>query len=525
MIGTGFGRSRVGWAAACLALALPGCVPLPFLHAPEVRGRVVDAKSGAPIADAIVVVRVDSRYDERLPDRTVLAHLEAVTDVDGRFVAGPMWKPGLSAWPIARTEVRLLAVMRDGYRCALPRTLEPSRGASISMAPAADLEDRRASCRPVSARPQEAPRYLAAWNALFPPGVSPEAREREQQLSRLLEARASFGFGENCEGPVTDLALAPGGARAAYVDASAGVLEVVSLTQRAHRVARVALPPPADDGRAVDTRRLAWTGPGELVLWEPAGRFDRSRSLSVLAVTGAPPQVVWRASGSTAAPAGAQASADPARRPLDPADLNDEGDALWLGRVFALRPGLDPVTGLGRDRLHITEADGQTREIALPGEACAPRGQFGRPHYRIAADTRTALDLRHVRGACHAVAIDLETGAWDVLDQATGAGLCREVLRVPASQLREALRGYTRELESALREVGADPEAAFSIELDAAGGATAVSRDYAGEARRAALPAFPLATPLRRIEVTVLGGGGAPPPTAAAGDPDAIEPL
>jgi len=516
-----------GILAAFACLGLGACAPLPFLYAPKVRGQVVDAETGAPIAGAIVVVRVDARYDELLPDRDLVGHLETTTDAGGRFEAGPIWKPGISVWPVMRTEARILGVMHEGYRCARPTPIRAARGVQIPLAQALDLVDRRGSCRPIPARAQEAPLYLAAWNALFPPDVTPEALEREQQLARLLEARAAFGFGENCEGPITDLALAPGGARAAYVDRAGGVVDVVSLDRRARRVARIPLPPLALAQGAVDTRRLAWTAANELVLWEPASRLDRSRSLSLLSASGGPPQVVWSAGhGSASAPSGGFARPTASRQPLDPADLNDEGDALWLGRAFALRRSLDAERGLTSDLLHITEEDGQTREIALPGEACGPRGQFGRPHYRIAADARTALDLRHVRGACHAVAIDLETGAWGVLDTSAGAASCREARRIPTSELRVALRGYAREIDSALARAGADPDAAFVLELEADGSARAVSRSYEGETRSAPLPPFPIATPLRRIDITALGGGAPRDPTPAMQSlPDAIEPL
>jgi len=513
-------------AVSLLALTQNACVILPVLRAPELAGRVLDESTGRPLANAVVVMRVDARYDEVLPDRDLVGHLEATTDAEGRFRAGPIWKPGFSVWPLIRTEARVVGVMREGYRCPSPISVEDTQRIEVRLAPALDLADRRSSCRPVSASGQEAPGYLAAWNDLFPPDVTPQDLEREQQLHRVLEARASFGFGENCEGPIDDLALAPGGTRAAYVNRHRQTIEVVAFGRRAKRVARVALPALANDEDTVDTRRLAWTAGDELVLWEPAGRMDRTRSLSVLSVTGAAPQVVWKADGNgpPAAP-GNFSKARPSRRPLDPADLNDEGDALWLGRSFAVRRTPNPETGLGGDVLRVTEDDGRVHEIDLPGEVCGPRGQFGRPHYRIAADARTALDLRYVRGGCHVVVIDLEKGAWLVLDGAEGEGECREVRRVPASQFTTAVRGYAHEVEAALADAGADPAAAYTLEIAADGSARAMSRSYEGEGLAAPLPPFPIATPLRRIDVTMLGGGGTRERAPGTQTVPTIEPL
>ena len=49
---------------------------MPVFPTPPVAGRVIDAKSGAPVAGAIVVVRYDARYDDLLPDRDVLGYRE-----------------------------------------------------------------------------------------------------------------------------------------------------------------------------------------------------------------------------------------------------------------------------------------------------------------------------------------------------------------------------------------------------------------------------------------------------------------
>jgi hypothetical protein len=394
----------------------------------------------------------------------------------------------------------------------------PGSGAvEVALPPAQSPAERRDSCRPVSPRESDAPRYAAAWRGLYPPRQSAEQREAERELERVLEARALFGFGDNCEGPVQDLALAPGGKRVAYLarQGDASRVSVVELSSPARHVARL----PVED---VGFEQLAWSGPSELVLWSPATELDRAVSPSIFAA--APPRVVWRADAVPAAPL---PSPDPGpvrdaapRRPLDPANLHDEGDARWLGRSFALRRALDPATGLPRDLLRIDETDGGSREIALPGEACGPRGQFGRPHYRIAFDGRTALDLRHVRGGCHAVAIDLASGHWGVIDDARGRSACREARAVPAGELETALRAYVLDVQDALVAAGADRSATYSLRIGPHGATDAVSRDVEGRPVRASVPDFPLTTPLRRIDVSVVG---ADPDVVAP--PRGIEPL
>ena len=87
----------------------------------------------------------------------------------------------------------------------------------IPLQPALDAGDQRDSCRPVPANPGEADEYMTAWRALFPEEQNAEDAESERQIARILEARSALGFGENCEGPVIDLALAPDGLRAGYV--------------------------------------------------------------------------------------------------------------------------------------------------------------------------------------------------------------------------------------------------------------------------------------------------------------------
>ena len=83
----GSGGTRAGGASAsCLAgaalaaglLGLTSCVVLPVRMAPAVEGQVVDQATGKPVADAVVVVRFDGRYDDVLPDRDLIGHQEAL---------------------------------------------------------------------------------------------------------------------------------------------------------------------------------------------------------------------------------------------------------------------------------------------------------------------------------------------------------------------------------------------------------------------------------------------------------------
>jgi hypothetical protein len=113
------------------------------------------------------------------------------------------------------------------------------------------------------------------------------------------------------------------------------------------------------------------------------------------------------------------------------------------------------------------------------------------------------------------VAIDLDTAAWQRLDR-SGSGTCATSRQVPATHLLTAMRGYAVEVEEKLVAAGGDPLAAFSLRLGSDGSTEVVSRNYAGEVIRASVPRFPLHTPLRRIEVGVIGAssgtGSAPVP-------------
>ena len=135
-------RGARGFACALLAaglLGLTSCVVLPVRIGPAVEGQVVDQASGKPLAGAIVVVRFDGRYDDVLPDRDLIGHQEAQTDASGRFQMDRIVRPGFSAWPLFKTEARVVGVMHEGYRCAAPR-------ARACHGPRADRAQPRAGC-------------------------------------------------------------------------------------------------------------------------------------------------------------------------------------------------------------------------------------------------------------------------------------------------------------------------------------------------------------------------------------------
>jgi hypothetical protein len=518
---------RARHAGASLAVlgagfCLTGCVPLPAYNMPGVSGRVLDATSGKPVAGAVVVVRYDARYDDLLPDRDVIGHREVVSTADGSFSLRRSAAPGLAFWPLVRTETRVVAVIAPGYRCALPQ-LASGEAMTLALAPAADEDDRRDACRPLSTRAGETPRFHAAWQALHPRSEAARARDQERDLERVLAARRSFGFGDNCRGPVVDMALSTDGRWVAWrTEVGPGSrVEIRSTTEG------LAAPDPIDVSGG--SRRLAWTSQGDLVMWEPANEIDRALSPSQLSASGDGPELLWRGGRGTGV-----TPASPDRRsalPLEPSDLRDEGDARWLGRSFRLTRSLDPATGLARDSLRVSALGRETRAIELPGEACGPHGEYGEPQLRIAADTRTALDLRDVGEGCGVFAIDLDSGVWRRLERARGR-VCAEERSVPVGHLRTAARGFATEVEEALAKAGADPQAAWSLRIAPDGGVTATSVDYTGALVRVAAPQFPIRTPLRRIEFGVMGqpmlnssGGRAggstsvPPPAQPALEP------
>jgi len=249
--------------------------------------------------------------------------------------------------------------------------------------------------------------------------------------------------------------------------------------------------------------------PVDLVLWEPSE--DSYEAVSPSVFSAGEFERIWSATGpashafdrTEASPLGSEETALPV---LVPEDLNDEGGSRWRGRSFVPQQRPNPETGLPQDDLRVYREDATSYTLSLPGEVCGPRGRFGRPQYRIAADSRTSLDLRFVNGGCHVVRIDLETGAWSALDTVDRAGVCRTALRVQQAEFRTALRGYTRELESAIFEAGADSAAAYALRIEPDGTTRLDARGFSGESMTIEVPRFPLQTPLQRIEITTLGG-------------------
>ena len=204
-------------------------------------------------------------------------------------------------------------------------------------------------------------------------------------------------------------------------------------------------------------------------------------------------------------------------------ELVDADAVRWQGRSFEIVRSLDSQSGFGVDTLRITTADAGPVSLALPGEACGPRGQYGRPHFRIDAAGGRGLDLRYVDGGCRALAIDFASGAWQRLDSAQDpVGTCREMRRVPLTRMRSALSDYVDELEAALSAADGDPRGAYSLRIDPNGRTLLWGRDYMGGALRIAVGDFPLRTPLRRIDVTTVAGAASVPAAPAM---DLLEPL
>ena len=498
-------RRSTRWSlvAGLLALALlaGGCLPVPAHRGPLVSGVLVDASTGEPIPAAIVVVRYDARHDDLLPDRDLLAHVEVSSDAAGRFEVGPIWRPGLSLWPLARVEARVAAVIHEGYRCAGPVAVPSGSSLEIALDPSEDPSDRRISCRPVAAEPKVVPRYVAAWRALHPEAATHAERARGREIERVLDARTELGFGVNCEGPAHDLAVSPDGERVAFQIREmnrVGMGAWVGIVRAADSAPIERLPV------EVPTRgrwQLGWTGPDELVLWEPTNDLAGAHSLALVSLAGGPPQVLWRADSPGPASPGYEPNASRWAR----------SGSLGMGRSFEIRRSVDPVTGLAREALRVSHADGRVQDVGLPGEPCGGRAR-ARSAPEVADRGRVAFDLRHVRGACRAVAVDLWSSAWRVLDDvddARSATTCREARSIPASQLSAALGGYMDDLRLALEAGGADPKASFSIRIAEDGATSAVSRGFDGETRALRIPDFPLSTPLRRIDVAVLGAAGA----------------
>ena len=387
-------------AAAALAaglLLLTSCVVLPVRTAPAVDGLVVDQASGQPVPGALVVVRFDGRYDDVLPDRDLIGHQEARSDASGRFRMERLVRAGLSAWPHFKTEARVVGVMRAGYRCAAPQAVPESGPVRIELTPALDELDRRESCRPVTGGRGEVTAYMDAWRALFADAGAQAPSESDRQVERLLAARTVLGFGENCAGPVTDLAISPDGARAALRIASphGDRWQRIELASGALRA--IEAPAAGFAGRAPGLGERLRADPGRARL-----RARASAHHSALATARTTRDLVGE-DAPPAAPARGQRAAG-ARAAL-PEDLSDESDRLWRGRSFALARTLDPTSGLPADELRVVREDGSRYSLRLPGEACGQAGHFGRPHYRITADgtqrPRPALRGRRLPRRAH----------------------------------------------------------------------------------------------------------------------------
>jgi len=507
-------RAWIGGGLVAALLAL-GCVPLPVQPTPPVAGRIVDAETGQPVPEAIVVVRFDVRRGELLPERDLIGHREALSDATGRFRLLRGAVPGLGSWPRYGLEARVVGVMTPKHRCTRPHRVPNNGTLTLRLEAATDADDRRASCRPVAARPDEAPRYLAAWRELYPRRPSANERASARQVDQLLLARAVFGPGENCSGPAVDLSLSPSGTHVAVAHEVAGgrSIEVIALAPQPRRLARVRGEEPSPSSAL----QLAWSSDRDLVLWDPGRNASDATGPGVM-------RRLWR---DPSAPASANGASDEKvrLRPVALSDLNDEGDVRWQGRSFHVERKLQPASGLAAEALRVTHPDGRKQTLALPGEACGPRGQYGRPHFRISADGGRGLDLRWIEGGCRAVSIDLESGRWQALSSNRTAGSCRESRGVPLPHLRRAVRGYTGEIEDALIGAGAEPNEAYTLEVASDGATRVLSRDYAGKHIALPLPPFPIDTPLRRIRVTGVTLGVGPAPAAAAEPLPELQPL
>jgi hypothetical protein len=344
---------------------------------------------------------------------------------------------------------------------------------------------------------------MNAWRSLHLGPEAPALDAIDDGLDHLLEARVPFGFGANCTGPVLDLALAPGGDLAAFAVASGEgaevyVADLAATGLRAQRVATVA---------NVPLRQLGWSGFAQVVLHDPLPPGPPETA----ATQGVRVKVLWTAGRRSAPPAAPRFSLKDAGRspggatvPLDAADFNDRDDTRLRGRGFAVVRDLDPATGLPRDRLRVSRPDGALSEFGLPGEACGPPGRFGRPQDRIAFDGRSGVDLRYVDGGCRALRIDLADGSFARVDATRAHGTCRTSRRVPIAQMTRALRGYVGAVRAVLDAGGGEPTAPFSLHLGP-DGTWAETRTSAGMPVRARVPDFPIATPLRRLDVGLVG--------------------
>ena len=491
---------RPGLAGLLISILI-GCVPLPVQMAGSAEGSVLDAATGRPLEGALVVIRFEGIYDEVLPESELLAHREARTGARGHFRAGPVVAPGFMPWPWLRTRARVVTVLRDGYRCAEERLVPTAGELRIALHRADNLEEQRDSCRPAPAPPGEIPRYSRAWKDLQPLEIPDPGRRTasEKEIDRALAARAALGFGSNCRGPVEDLALDPTGRRVAFSVRTRDRIDVWVSDSRATSATVVA------HASTPAARKLAWTASGELALRDDADGLESIWT---------PPDRQFTFPASQAPESEGPVLA------FEPADHFDEATTRWMGRAFVALRELDAATGLPRDLLRVTGPGHTTRTLTLPGEACSLNGGFGQPHYRVSDDGRFGFDLRFLAGGCRAVSIELETGLWKRLDDSATAATCREARRIPASHLETALRGYLQEIDVILARTGLNPASAFSLRIADSGETSLETLDPLGARRVLAVPAFPIATPLRRIDVSVLGD-----PTRGEAVPAHPEPL
>jgi hypothetical protein len=233
---------------------------------------------------------------------------------------------------------------------------------------------------------------------------------------------------------------------------------------------------------------------------------------------------MWAAETSLPSSIDHAGAAARAKAPLEPEHLSDEADTRWLGRSFSLENSIDLASGLPRDRLKVRREDGSSYAAELPGEACGG-ARFGRPQYRIGAGGRLGFDLRYVDGGCHAVAIDLETGSWNRIDSSRAPAQCRTQRSLPPAQLSTALRGWTRELHDSMREQGIDTGSAYALEIGGNGATQVLGRNADGKSVTGRAPRFPLATPLRRIDVTHVAPHGGGVRAAPDSPPAKLAPL
>ena len=90
----------------------------------------------------------------------------------------------------------------------------------------------------------------------------------------------------------------------------------------------------------------------------------------------------------------------------------------------------------------------------------------------------------------------------------------RKTGNIPATHLETALRGYARDVQAARLSAGGDVAAAFALTIAPDGTTRVETRNLEGEIVTADVPDFPLTTPLRRIQVSIVGAAGFKGPAA-----------